>query len=304
MKKTLPFLCFGLLLVAVATAETTPQAPDTSPPTPRIRAYIGPINSKIQPAVFLPYKTVGDTTLNLHLFNPANIKSGDKRPCLMAIHGGGWSAGEPLNVYAYGQWAADHGMVGVSVQYRLYRSKAPRILVADCVRDIRSAVRYLKQNATKLGIDPDKIVTLGVSAGGHLALAPAMFKFDDPADDLSIKTDIAAAVLFSPVIDTSKEGYGHFKVGSDWQSLSPRHNVTPGLPPVLLLHGSADTTTPYLGAEIFAQEMKKVGNFITFITRQDGIHTYMCKFEKDYTDSLEQLEAFLKSRNLRADPAP
>ncbi len=300
MKKSfiiLAVLSIPLLLEAEVTTQPTPTPPAPQAP---VRSYIARFNKNLKPAKLLPYKTIGDTTLNLHLFTPKNAsaKATDKRPCLLAIHGGGWGGGNPASMYVYCQWATDNGMVAVSAQYRLYKAKEPKSPVTDCVRDIRSAVRYLKQNAAGLGIDPDRIITIGASAGGHLALAPAMFKYDNPGDDLSIHTGIAAMILLSPVIDTSLEGYGNLKVRPDWKSLSPRHNVTPNLPPTLLLHGTADKTTPYLGAEIFAKEMKDAGNNITFITRQNGIHTYMGKSEKDYHDSMQQITAFLKSLNL------
>ena len=92
--------------------------------------------------------------------------------------------------------------------------------VFECVKDARAAMRYVRSHAPELGIDPDKIVFNGATAGGHLAAATAMFDGVDHADDdltLSCRPD--AMVLFSPVIDTSAVGYGQAKIGERWKEL-------------------------------------------------------------------------------------
>ena len=120
------------------------------------------------------YKKVGDTELHMHLFNPAGWKATDKRPCFVTIHGGGWTRGSPSSQYAFAKHCTDLGMVSVSVQYRFYKPGGP-ITVFDCVQDARSAMRYVRSHAAELGIDSNKIVTNGGSAGGHLATAGALF---------------------------------------------------------------------------------------------------------------------------------
>ena len=115
-------------------------------------------------------------------------------------------------------------MVGVCVQYRLYKA-GTEVSVFECVKDARSAVRYVRAHATELGIDPQKFVVNGASAGGHLAAATALFAFDEAGEDVSISCAPNALMLFSPVIDTSEDGYGNAKVGGRWEELSPAHRV-------------------------------------------------------------------------------
>ncbi|MCB1228222.1 MAG: alpha/beta hydrolase, partial [Verrucomicrobiales bacterium] len=203
-------LLFSLLLAAtVAAAEKPAKKPD---PVDQIAAWC-------QPSQVLVYKHVAGRDLELHVFAPKGAQPGKKakRACFVAIHGGGWQGGEPQRFYPFAECFASQGMLGISVQYRLVKKGEPTT-VFNCVEDIRSAMRYIKAHAEELGIDPEKIVVCGGSAGGHLAAATALFDdVNDPQDDLSIDPTPTAMVLLFPVIDTSTEGYGNAKIGDDWK---------------------------------------------------------------------------------------
>jgi acetyl esterase len=123
-----------------------------------------------------------------------------------------------------------------------------------------------------------------------------MFDGVDHADeDLKVSCHPNALVLFSPVIDTSQEGYGNAKIGERWQELSPAHQVRSALPPTLLFHGDGDTTTPILGTRVFAEAMKKAGNRIEFVSPPGAIHTYMFKDAALFEQTLKQMDAFFAS---------
>jgi acetyl esterase/lipase len=148
--------------------------------------------------------------------------------------------------------------------------------VFDCEKDARSAVRYIRAHAAELGIDPQKIVVSGGSAGGHLAVSTAFFdKVNEDSDDLTISATPVALVLLSPVIYTSKEGYGQAKIGERLQELSPAHNVRAGLPPTLIFHGTGDFVTPFAGA-----------------------HGYLMRDKALFDDTMKKTDAFLKSLGL------
>lgn len=266
------------------------RPPDVATKQP---VYTSQISASVEPARQLIYKKIGDHELRLDVFEPAGLKPGDKRACFVSIHGGGWTSGSPRTMYAFADHCARLGMVAISVQYRLYKADSD-VTVFDCVKDARSALRYVRVHADELGIDPNKIVVNGASAGGHLAAATAMFDGVDHADDdLKVSCRPDAMILFSPVIDTSREGYGNAKIGDRWQELSPAHQVRAGLPPTLLFHGDGDTTTPVKGAQIFAEEMRKAGNQIEFISPPSAIHTYMFKDAALYEATLKKIDAFL-----------
>src|SRR5690606_21209579 len=113
-------------------------------------------------------------------------------------------------------------------EYRLLKKESGNT-VFDCVKDGRSAVRYARAHAAGFGIDPQKIVVSGGSAGGHVAVSTALFDdVNEEGEDTSVSSTPNALILLFPVIDTSAEGYGNAKIGEKWKQLSPVDRVKPG----------------------------------------------------------------------------
>jgi sialate O-acetylesterase len=285
---------FPILLVCAAwsasVAADAEQPKAKNPPN-----YAGQISLQFQPTRSVVYKKIADRELHLDIFEPKDLKSGERRSCFVAIHGGGWTSGSPRSMYAFTAHCAELGMVGISVQYRLYKPGS-EVTVFDCVKDARSALRYVRAHAADFGIDPQKIVANGASAGGHLAAATALFDgVDEAGEDTSVSCVPNALALFSPVIDTSREGYGNAKVGARWQELSPAHRVRAGLPPTIVFHGTGDATTPFKGAQLFHDAMIRAGNRSELVTVEGAQHTYMFKDAGLYAETLGRLDAFLAS---------
>ncbi|MEQ8786575.1 MAG: alpha/beta hydrolase fold domain-containing protein [Pirellulaceae bacterium] len=268
-----------------------------APPVRRLDP-VGELAAELEPSRLLVYKRVGDRELYLHIFQPVDRQATDKRPCFLVIHGGGWTGGVPRRMYPFADHFARLGMVGVSLEYRLLNARQGTT-VFDCVKDGRSAVRYLRSHAEELGIDPEQIVVSGGSAGGHVAVSTALF---DGVDEEGEAADVSCApnalVLLFPVIDTSAEGYGQKKIGDRWKELSPVHHVRRGLPPTLIFHGTGDTVTPFAGAKAFHEAMLEAGNRCQLDVHEDGRHGYLM-FDRDlYNATLAKTEAFLKSLNM------
>jgi acetyl esterase/lipase len=203
----------------------------------------------------------------------------------------------PERMYAFADHFAKLGLVSISVQYRLASVKT-NTTVFDCVKDVRSAIRYVRAHADELGIAPGKIIASGGSAGGHLAASTAMFDVNEGSDDLNIPPTPNALVLLFPVIDTSAEGYGNARIGERWKELSPAHNVRPGLPPTIIFHGTADPTTPFKGAQIFHDAMLKAGNRSELVIHEGGGHGYLMRTQPLFDECLAKTDAFLKTLNL------
>jgi acetyl esterase/lipase len=110
------------------------------------------------------YKTAGSEELKLDIARPAG-KEG-LFPAVLVIHGGAWTAGNKSSVRPVMGDLAKRGYVAVSPQYRF----CPKDVFPAQVHDVKAAVRYIKANAKKYQIDPDRIGAMGFSAGGHLAL--------------------------------------------------------------------------------------------------------------------------------------
>lgn len=302
LRAILGLSCLALGLSAVggfAQAPTPAAAPKAQAKKPDA---VDEIAARLQPTRKVVYKKIGDRELLLHVFEPAGHKASDHRACYITIHGGGWTGGQPERMYPFAAHYADKGLVGISVQYRLYNPKTA-VAVADCVKDVRSAIRHIKTNAAGFGIDPQKLIVSGGSAGGHLAAATALFEgFNEAGEDTAVSCTPAALILLFPVIDTSKEGYGQAKIGDRWQELSPVHHVRAGLPPTLTFHGTGDTVTPFAGAKAFHEAMLKAGNVSELVVNEGGVHGYLMRSKTLLQDTFDRSDAFLTARGLL--PAP
>ena len=248
------------------------------------------------PASIQPYKTVGDRTLSLHIFEPATSAS-QPRHCVLLIHSGGWEKGSPERYYFLARPLRDMGFLVAVLQYRLCDPKAtPPVSVFDAVTDSRDALRYLRTHTRELNIDPARLVACGGSAGGHLAAGLALFPNDAPGSDSSLRPP-AALILFNPVLDTSATGYGQARIGPDWQKISPLHHVRAGMPPTLIFHGTADRTVPFAGARAFHDAMLQAGNVSEFHPFPDGDHGYYQK-EPVFSQTMETLRQFCLAQKL------
>lgn len=256
------------------------------------------IADRLEPTRSIVYKTVGERELRLHIFNPAEHKKTDRRAAIVVIHGGGWTGGTPRWFYPISDHFAKLGVVGISIEYRLLK-KGGQITVFDCVKDGRSAIRYVREHAAELGIDPHRVIAAGGSAGGHVAAGTALFEdMNEAGDNLKISAVPNALVLLYPVIDTGEKGYGQKKIGERWKELSPVDNVRPGLPPTLIFHGDADTVTPYPGAALFQQRMLAAGNDSILITHPGGVHGYLIFDLQLYRQAMRQVTSFIRARGL------
>ena len=170
----------------------------------------------VSPDEILEYKNTPQGKLFLHTYYPDNWKKTDKRPAVVFFFGGGWNGGSYTQFSRHADYLASRGMVAFAADYRI-KSKHKTEPKA-CVSDGKSAVRWIRGNAAKLGVDPKKIIAGGGSAGGHVAATTATIKaFDESSDDLSISPKPQALLLFNPVIDNSEKGYGYSRVEEYWK---------------------------------------------------------------------------------------
>ncbi|MDF1844832.1 MAG: Rid family hydrolase [Rubripirellula sp.] len=256
-------------------------------------SVLQPLAKELHPNQKLLYKTVGQQKLYLHTFEPPGYQTSDRRAVFLAIHGGGWTGGRTEDFYPIAANFAAQGMLGISLEYRL--ANADRgTTVFDCVQDARSAVRWIRQNADRLGIDPTKIVVMGGSAGGHLALSTALFEeINDANDNLAVSATPNCLLMMYPVIDTSANGYGQSKIGNRWRQLSPLHRVRADMPPALFFHGTADSVTPFQGMQMFQKQSLDAGNPSKLIIHPGGRHGYIIFNRAEYDSALEQMRQFM-----------
>jgi len=244
------------------------------------------------------YKQASGDDLYLYVFNPeGHDPSEDRRPAIVFFFGGGWNGGSPSQFVQHSQYLASRGMIAVVADYRVRSRQQATPL--DCVADGKSAVRYLRENAERLGIDPDRLGAGGGSAGGHVAAAAGMLdKLDDPAEadsPFSSKPDLLA--LFNPVYDNGPvDGWGHSRVLEYWQDISPAHNVSKDDPPAIVFLGDGDDLIPVVVAERFRDKMKAAGLDSELHVYEGQGHGFFNEAKggtENFLDTLEKMDAFL-----------
>jgi len=145
------------------------------------------------------YKTINGVKLNLSIFRPDGHSPKDRRAAIVFFFGGGWRSGSPKQFEQQCRHLASKGMVAMAADYRV--SSRHQAKVVDCIRDAKSAIRWVRSNAAKLGIDPNRIAAGGGSAGGHLAACTAVLPgLEEPSEDLAISSRSNAMVLFNPAL--------------------------------------------------------------------------------------------------------
>ena len=177
------------------------------------------------------YKKVGERELGLWVLKPEGWKAEDHRPCMVFFHGGGWVGGGPTQFNEQATLLAGKGLVCVQVEYRLLTKQDADATPAKCVADAKSAMRWVRAHAAKLGIDP-----------------------------LRISPRPQALVLLNPVLDNGPDqGWGYARVGDRYKEFSPAHAISADDPPALFMLGTQDKLIPVAVAKRFEAGMKAAG---------------------------------------------
>ncbi len=234
------------------------------------------------------YKITAEGPLKMNVFKPANDTILDKRPVIIFFFGGGWVSGKPKQFYQQARFFADKGFLAISAEYRVM--KKHKTTPFECVKDGKSAIRWLREHAVELGVDPDKIIASGGSAGGHVAACTSVIKgFNEVDEDLNISSVPNAMILFNPVIDTTEKGYGMEKIGESRKTeISPCDHVESGISPTLIFHGTCDKTVPFENVERFTKLMNEAGNTCELIPFEGKGHGFFngSYFRKKNTDEI------------------
>lgn len=249
-----------------------------------------------QQKVEVKYKTIGDVELHLHLFRPDNHQTQDRRPCIVFFFGGGWVGGSPSQFYKQAWYLSQRGMVAACAEYRI-QSKHKTTPI-ECVKDGKSAMRYLRSRASELGVDPNKIVAAGGSAGGHVAASTAtVTKFNEATDNLEVSPVPNALVLFNPVLDNGPDGWGHKKVKDYWKDISPIHNIKNPAAPSLFMLGDQDKLLPVSVGQRYQKLVQENGGRCELRVTPNAPHGYFNRGAA-FVDTLRATDRFLVSLGL------
>lgn len=150
-----------------------------------------------QPPKSLVFKKAPQGELKLHFFFPPDWKPDDRRPAIIFWFGGGFVGGSPSQFYAKSEYFAGRGLVCAAAEYRVKNAHGTSL--DKCVEDARSAIRWVKHHADEYGIDPEKVIASGGSAGGTLSLLVALATGPDAeGDPKDVSSRPCAMVLFNP----------------------------------------------------------------------------------------------------------
>jgi acetyl esterase/lipase len=211
----------------------------------------------------IAYRTdVGQSTV-LDLAQPKFGPQND-RPAILIIHGGGWSAGSK-NDMVYRTLMIDYAMKGYVVcnmNYRLIQEAEP----PACIEDVRCAIRWMKANAQKLGIDPNRIGTYGHSAGGHLSLmagvAAESKAFNDAADPWKqYDCSVACAAGGAPPTELGRAGIPW----GDRKEFWPIGYIGKSKTPFLVLQGGEDPVVKPNLTEDWVNKMQRAGASVDYV---------------------------------------
>jgi acetyl esterase len=201
---------------------------------------------------------------------PGEADAAKGRPAVIVVHGGGWRSGERGDFPLWNAWLASKGYVVFDIDYRL----SPPPSWRDAPDDVRCAVGWVKENAARYGVDPERVVLMGRSAGGHLALLTAYTQGSAPTPDCGARnlqdTGVAAVVAFYAPTDLDRlsslgylGGMDRFLGGTQgtvperYRLLSPLSRVDPHDPPTFLAHGGDDQIVPPGQSQVLAERLRE-----------------------------------------------
>ena len=252
------------------------------------------------------YKRASGDDLWIYRFGPPEQpRPRNRRPAVVFFFGGGWNGGSVRQFEQHARYLAGRGLVTFVADYRVNSRQGTG--PDACVADGKSAVRWIRANADRLGIDPDRIAAGGGSAGGHVAAAAGICDgLEDPADPQSeVSSKPNALLLFNPVYDNGPEGYGHDRVKPWFPAISPAHNITADDPPAVVFLGGKDTLIPVATAERFAADLQAAGSTSELWVYPGQPHGFFneSKSQACFVDTLLRMDAFLVSLGWLEGPA-
>ena len=316
MNRLLLAAAVGLAAITAVSADP-PRAPEPRA-VANFRAAPDPLPVKVERGVL--YDTIDEQKLYLDVAVP---KEGGPYPCVVMFHGGAWRSGGRKDLSGSGKTkdgkyvpsvienVAARGYVAVSASYRL----APKYKFPAQIQDARAAVRFLRSNAQKYNIDPDRIAAAGLSAGGHLAL---LLGRADELDGWDAGGNTGASSKVQCVVDFFGPTDLSLYAGSEalldaymvpvfgkacktdpdvFKRASPITYASKSAPPVLILHGTFDFIVPIIHSEHLEKKLKDAGAPVEFVTvRGEGHGWNGPVLGRTIDDAVKFLDAHLKGK--------
>lgn len=215
------------------------------------------------------YAEVGRERLLMDIHKPSGISRA--KPAVVVIHGGGWVSGSRREVGPIAESLARRGAVAFSPQYRL----APKHRWPAMFEDVRTAVRFVRANAARYGVDPNRIGVAGISAGGQLALmlgtvedtttsggmypdvsskVSAVLDYFGPTDMSLLPDNLLVDAMIQMVLGKQRK-----KADAEMREASPVSHLSRGDAPIFAVHGTADTIVDIVHTRALEARAKRIG---------------------------------------------
>lgn len=249
----------------------------------------------------LAYARYGNRALLLDLYLPS--QPGQARPGVIVVRGGGWMVNDRKRFAHIASALAERGVAAACVEYRTAEEAA----FPGAIQDVKAAVRWMRANAARYGIDSEVIGTLGGSSGAHMALLAGLTagvsELEGNGGHGDVSSQIQAVVAMATPADllslsaTNKLTVGtflHVTPEQDverWRWASPVNHITAGGPPVLLLHGTADDSVPTSQSVDFARRYREAGASIEVVLLPGAPHAFW-NYRPWFGDAMDRAAAF------------
>jgi acetyl esterase/lipase len=250
----------------------------------------------------VPFCNGGGSPLLMDILLPLH-RDQTPTPAVLWIHGGGWEHGDK-NAHANAEFIANAGFVSATISYRL-SDQSP---FPAAIEDSKCAIRFLRANAAKYGIDPQRIGVAGSSAGGHLAelvaTAGESAGLEGNGGLQGVSSKVQVVVSYFGVSDFTREFpqdtaaviqkflRGPEKEKRDiYRKASPIFYISEGDPPLLLVHGEEDDTVPFEQSVRMADAYRRAGLTVEFIHVQNADHDFRSAGDRPVTPSVETIHA-------------
>jgi acetyl esterase/lipase len=231
------------------------------------------------------YGSVNGADLRLDIYKPADSPA-VIHPAVLLIHGGGWTGLDKRTMRGMGQVLARSGFVAFAVDYRLFQGGENRWPAQ--LDDVQRAVRWLRANAAKYGVNPERIGAFGHSAGAQLAALlgmedtrgnsdPALTKYSSRVQAV---VDVSGPIDFTAEHGSDGQGFLTNFLGAPytthpevWREASPAFHVSKADAPFLIMHGTQDQNVPLAQSQELFEKLQSAGVPVSFV-KVDDVHTF------------------------------
>jgi len=265
-------------------------------------------SEKIKTKENIIYTKYSERELHIDIFEPLREKN-TYSPAVILIHGGGWRSGSKSMMHPLAEKLAENGYIAVAVEYRL----SPEAKFPAAIYDLKSSVRWLKQNADEYKVDTNRVAILGCSAGGTLAAFTGVTnnnpKFEVKYDTLNISSNVNAIIDIDGILDFTdpaeggkdndpeKPSSGKLWFGSSfkenpemWIEASPLNYFNGKTPPVIFINSSQERF--HAGRDEAIEKLQSFNVYFELHTIRDSPHTFWL-FDPWFNETSELVLHFL-----------